>query len=93
MEDILPLALVCSRLREETRDDTVTKLQKQKHAAHTRCYRLSMRIRELELANRLLAAVWVTTKRQNDEIHNQIQGFMQELEERAAEMDRSRISV
>ena len=93
MEDVLPLALVCSRLREETRDDIVTKLQKQKHAAHSRCYRLTVRIRELELANRLLAAVWVATRRQNEEIHDQIQGFMQELEQRAAELDRTRISV
>ena len=88
MEDTLPLALVCKHLREETRDDTVTKLQKQKHAAHTRCYRLSMRIRELELANHLLAAVWVATKRQNDEIHRQIQGFMREMEERAKDQTR-----
>ena len=93
MEDALPLAMVCRHLREETRDNTVTRLQRQKHASHTRCYRLARRVRELELANRLLVAVWTAARRQNDEIQSQIYGFMKELEERAAELDRSRVSV
>ena len=78
MESLRPLATVCKQLRQETRDDTVTRLQKQKHAAHTRIYRLNRKMKELELANRLLTAVWLTTKRQNEAIQAHVLRFVED---------------
>ena len=79
MESIRPLATVCKQLRQETRDDTVTRLQKQKHAAHTRIYRLNRKMKEMELANRLLAAVWLATKHQNEAIQAHVLRFVEEV--------------
>ncbi len=78
MESIRPLATVCKQLRQETRDDTITKLQKRIHAAHTRVYRLNRRVRELELTNRLLTAVWKAMRRQTEAIQAHIHQFMED---------------
>ena len=65
MEDTRPLALVCKHLAQETRDETLTRMMKQKHAAHAATHRLRKKVRELELAVSLLAAVWTVTERHN----------------------------
>ena len=58
------LALTCRHLRNE-RDSEMTKLAKQKHAAHAMCHRLRTKIRRLELSNRLLMAVYLATESHN----------------------------
>ena len=78
MASIRPLATACKQLRQETRDDTITKLQKQKHAAHTRVYRLTRKVKELELANRLLTAVWKAMRRQTEAIQAHVHQFMED---------------
>ena len=72
------MATVCKQLRQETRDDTVTRLRKRIHAADTRIYRLRKKLKEMELANRLLAAVWIATKHQNEAIQAQVHRFVEE---------------
>ena len=58
------LALTCRHLRNE-RDAEMTKLAKQKHAAHAMCHRLRTKMRRLELSNRLLMAVYLATENHN----------------------------
>ena len=44
-----------------------TKLAKQKHAAHSTCYRLRIKLRRLELANSLLLVILTSS-----EVHNRL---------------------
>ncbi len=45
MEDLLTLVTACKHLSHEARDQTVARLQKQKHAAHAINHRLRLKIR------------------------------------------------
>ncbi len=74
MEDIQPLTTVCKHLHEEARDETVSRLQNQKHAAHNKVYRLTVRI---------LGAAWNATARHNTILNN----LIQELAEQARQND------
>ena len=60
------LTLTCKHLRNE-RDHDMTKLAKQKHAAHSTCYRLRVKLRRLELANSLLLVILTSS-----EVHNRL---------------------
>ena len=64
--DLDALTFTCQHLRNE-RDHDMTKLAKQKHAAHSTCYRLRVKLRRLELANSLLLVVLTSS-----ELHNRI---------------------
>ena len=66
MEDLRPLITTCKHLRDEARDETVERLFHQKRAAHSQTYRLRLKVKELELANRLLAACWASATRHID---------------------------
>ena len=52
------LTTTCKHLALQ-RDDSINKLRKQKHAAHTMCHRLRQKLRKLELSHRLLLAIYV----------------------------------
>ena len=77
MEDLRPLTLVCKHLRSESHDDTVARLGKQKHAAHAATHRLRKKVNELQLAVRLLSAVWIHTERQNATLRQQCRDFVE----------------
>ncbi len=72
MEDLRPLVATCKHLRSEARDETITRLYRQKHAAHSQSYRLRAKVKELELANRLLAACWASATGHIDLLHARI---------------------
>ena len=72
MEDLRPLVATCKHLRSEARDETITRLYRQKHAAHTRIYRLRRKIKELELTNRLLTACWISATNHNATINARV---------------------
>ena len=65
------LTATCKHLHLE-RDDTVIKLRNQKHAAHTMCYRLRVKLRKLELSHRLLIAIYIATDYHNQILQEQI---------------------
>ncbi len=83
MEDIQPLITVCRHLHEEARDETVSRLQKQKHAAHNKVYRLQKKCRKMELTIRILGAAWNATTRHNALLNN----LIQELAEQTRQSD------
>ena len=58
------LTTTCRHLRAE-RDEPMARLRKQKHAAHATCYRLRVKIRKMELSNRLLLANYLANERSN----------------------------
>ena len=72
MEHLRPLVTTCKHLRSEARDETITRLYRQKHAAHSQSYRLRAKVKELELANRLLAACWDSAARHIDILNARI---------------------
>ena len=63
------LTATCKHLNLERDAST---LRKQKHAAHTMCYRLRMKIRKLELSHRLLLAIYIATDYHNQILREQI---------------------
>ncbi len=79
MEDLRPLVATCKHLRSEARDETTTKLYRQKHAAHTRIYRLRRKLKELELTTRLLTACWVSATRHNETINSRVTEIVEKL--------------
>ena len=76
------LSLTCKHLRNE-RDDELAKLAKQKHAAHAMCHRMRIKLRKLELSNRLLLALFLASERQNrvitERVTAAIEAGMEEL--------------
>jgi hypothetical protein len=58
------LTTTCRHLRAE-RDEPMYRLRKQKHAAHATCYRLRVKLRKLELSNRLILASFIASERIN----------------------------
>ena len=81
MEDLQPLITTCKQLRNEARDETVLRLRRQKHAAHARTYRLMAKVKELELANRLLAACWASASRHNDILNGRIAEIVKQAQQ------------
>ena len=79
MEDLRPLVATCKHLRSEARDETITKLHRQKHAAHSQSYRLRAKVKELELTNRLLSACWDTAARHIDILNARITEIVEKL--------------
>ena len=65
------LTLTCRHLRNE-RDETIARLVKQKHAAHTMCYRLRGKLRRMELTNRLLLALFLASERHSQVITERV---------------------
>ena len=59
-------------MRQEARDETVERLRRQKHAAHAQTYRLRAKIKQLELANKLLAACWTAAIRHNEVLNARV---------------------
>ena len=55
------LTITCRHLRHE-RDETLAKMAKQKHAAHAMSCRLRKKLRRMELSNRLLIAMYLTSE-------------------------------
>ena len=78
MDTLQALAVTCKHLHDEL-PSTLTRLQKQKAAAHTRAYRLRRRVLTLELANKMLMAMWLTVRRQNELIQMEMDRYVQEL--------------
>ena len=72
MDDLAPLTIVCKHLKQETRDDIIARLRKQKQAAHASNARLRKKVRELELAVRLVSAVWVAVEQHNDILNRRV---------------------
>ena len=73
------LATTCKHLHLE-RDATVIKLRNPKHAAHTMCYRLRVKLRKLELSHRLLLAIYLATESHNHMLRERVrQAVQQEL--------------
>ena len=78
MDTLQALAVTCKHLHQEL-PSTLTRLQKQKAAAHTRAYRLRRQVLKLELANNMLLAMWLTVRRHNELIQMEINRYVQEL--------------
>jgi len=78
MDTLQALAVTCKHLHQEL-PSTLTRLQKQKAAAHTRAYRLRRRVLTLELANKMLLAMWLTVRRHNELMQREIDRYVQEL--------------
>ena len=78
------LTTTCKHLRTE-RDNELAKLAKQKHAAHTMCYRLRGKLRKVELSNRMLIAMFLATENHNrilrESVIRRAQDAMEELPE------------
>ena len=70
------LTLTCKHLRNE-RDHDMTKLAKQKHAAHSTCYRLRVKLRRLELANSLLLVVLTSSELHNRLLRDRIRNIVE----------------
>ena len=78
MDTLQALAVTCKHLHYEL-PSTLTRLQKQKAAAHTRAYRLRRRVAKLELANKMILAMWMTVRRHNELMQMEIDHYVQEL--------------
>ena len=76
MEDLRPLTVVCKHLRSESLDETVTRLGKQKHAAHAQTHRLRKKVRQLQLTVRLLTAMWLNIEHHNSMLREQVQKYV-----------------
>ena len=61
------LTFTCRHLRAE-RDETIARLAKQKHAAHAMCHRMRVKLRQMELSNRLLLSMFLVSERHNRDI-------------------------
>ena len=70
------LTLTCQHLRN-ARDYDMTKLAKQKHAAHSTCYRLRVKLRRLELANCLLLVILTSSEAHNSELIARIRSVVE----------------
>ena len=67
--------------KHECRDDELTRLKKQKHAAHSQVHRLKRRIKELELARHLITVVYLATSHSNDVLRERIRQFLADLDQ------------
>lgn len=65
----------------ECRDDELTRLKKQKHAAHSHVHRLRKRVKELELARHLVTVVYLATAHSNDVLRERIRQFLADLDQ------------
>ena len=81
MEDLDALIVTCRHLRHEGRDETLARARRQKHAAHCKATRLREKVRQLEVANRILAACWATTAHHNEILSQQITRIAKEARE------------
>ena len=77
MENFTALSLTCKHLNTECRDDTYTKLKKQKHAAHTQNYRLKQKNNMLQVTTILLTNCWLNLIRENEKLRNQITQYIE----------------
>ena len=78
MEDLTALSIACKHMNTDCRDDTYSKLRKQKHAAHSQNCRLKKKLAMLELANKLLTICWIRIVRENQSIRNQIEEYVEQ---------------
>ena len=67
--------------QSECRDGELTRLKKQKHAAHSQVNRLKRRIKELELARHLITVVYLATAHSNDVLRERIRQFLADLDQ------------
>ena len=65
------LTITCKHMHNE-RDQTITKLRKQKQAAHTKNCRLRAKLRKAELSSRLLMVILLASENQNQVLRNQL---------------------
>ena len=84
MDTLQALAVTCKTLHQEL-PSTLPRLQKQKAAAHTRAYRLRRRVLTLELANKMVLAMWLTARRHNELIQMEIDRYVKELKKNDVE--------
>ena len=61
MDDLSALVVTCKHLHAE-RDEIITRLRKQKHAAHAMCHRLRTKLRSMELTFRLTLALYAASE-------------------------------
>ena len=67
--------------RNECRDDHLSKLRKQKHAAHVQVHRLKKKIQEKELERGLLLVVYLATSRHNEILQSAIRKYIENPED------------
>ena len=65
----------------ECRDDELQRLKRQKHAAHNQVYRLRLKMREMEIARRLLIVAYMATSHANLVLHERIERYVKEVDE------------
>ena len=75
------LSLTCKYLNNELKEPEINKLKKQKHAAHSMCYRLRKKITTLELTNKLLTLCWISITHENRTIREHISDYIKEVRE------------
>ena len=64
----------------ECRDVQISRLQKQKRAAHTQAYRLKQKLREAEIARALLLVAYLQATHSNEILHGQIRKYVHDME-------------
>ena len=67
--------------RTECRDDQLSKMRRQKHAAHVQVCRLKKKLREKELERGLLLVVYLATSRHNEILQRQIRQYIDNVED------------
>ena len=65
----------------ECRDDELQRLKRQKHTAHNQVYRLRLKMREMEIARRLLIVAYMATSHANSVLHERIERYVKEVDE------------
>ena len=66
--------------QSETRDAEMQRLRKQKHAAHSNVHRLKRKIKEMEIARRLLLVAFLATANANSVLHERIERYVSDMD-------------
>ena len=66
--------------QSETRDIEMQRMRKQKHAAHSNVHRLKRKIREMEVARRLLLVAFLATAHANSVLHGRIEQYVIDMD-------------
>ena len=67
--------------KNECRDDKLSRMLKQKHAAHVQVYRLKKQLQEKELERGLLLVVYLATSRHNEILQSAIRKYIENPED------------
>ena len=78
--ELTTLAIACKYLNLECREPEINKLHKQKHAAHSTCYRLRKKLEAISLANKILTICFIKLKNENETLKSTIIEHLTQLQ-------------